>query len=70
MARRGQEVKYIKLDDLEKIRKYFKDKNKVVMLGLLNIGCNAGMRVSDLTKIKFEDIGKDGIIRLKEQKTD
>ena len=39
------------------------------MLGLLNIGCNVGMRVSDLTKLKFEDIGKDGIIRLKEQKT-
>jgi integrase len=66
---RGQEVKYIKLDDLKRIREYFKLKNKIVMLGLLNIGCNVGMRVSDLTKLKFEDIGKDGIIRLKEQKT-
>lgn len=69
MAIKGQEVKYIKLDDLERIRKYFKSKNKIVMLELLNVGCNVGLRVSDLTKLKFEDIGKDGIIRLVEKKT-
>ena len=30
--KRGQEVKYIKLDDLERMRKYFKDKNKETKL--------------------------------------
>lgn len=69
MDKRGQEVKYICKEDLRKLRKYFKLNDKVVILALINIGVNVGLRISDLSKIRFEDINSDYVVKLKEKKT-
>ena len=64
-----ESVKYIKEDDLKRIREVLKYKNKPVILELINLGVNVALRISDLQKLKFEDITKDNKIILKEQKT-
>lgn len=69
MDKRGQEVKYICKEDLKKLRKYFKSNDKVVILALINIGVNVGLRISDLSKIRFEDINSEYVVKLKEKKT-
>lgn len=69
MDKRGQEVKYICKEDLKKLRKYFKSNDKVVILALINIGVNVGLRISDLSKIRFEDINNEYVVKLKEKKT-
>ena len=69
MDKRGQEVKYISKEDLKKLRKYFKANDKVVILSLINIGVNVGLRISDLSKIRFEDINSEYVVKLKEKKT-
>lgn len=42
--------------DLERIKEFFKLKNKIVMYHMLLIGTNVALRISDLTALKFEDI--------------
>nr|WP_307775209.1 tyrosine-type recombinase/integrase [uncultured Cetobacterium sp.] len=69
MEKRGQEVKYLKENDLKRIREYLKLKNKIVILSLVNIGVNVGLRISDLSKLRFENIGRNGLVKLKEKKT-
>lgn len=64
-----ENVKYIKKEDLNKIRDYFSWKNKIVILNLINIGVNVALRISDLQNLKFEDLNKDGTIKIKEKKT-
>lgn len=63
----------IKNEDLKKMREYFLLKNNIVMYHLLNIGVNVALRISDLLKLKFEDIekipNKRMIAKIKEQKT-
>lgn len=66
---RGQEVFYIKKRDLTKIRNYFFKKEKFVILALINVGINVALRISDLGKLKFEDIDDEWKIKLKETKT-
>jgi integrase len=44
-------------------------KNKIVILGLVNIGVNVGLRISDLSQLRFEDINRYGQIKIKEKKT-
>ena len=68
MDKRGQEVRYINPNDLAQLRKYFKTNKKIVMLSLINIGVNVGLRISDLSKIKFENINPDYTIKLREKK--
>lgn len=63
------EVRYIEKEDLKNLRKFFKYKKSVVMLNVLNIGVNVGLRISDLLRLKFEDISTDNIIYIKEKKT-
>ena len=36
--KKGQEVKYIRTEDLKKIREYLKYKNKITLLNFINIG--------------------------------
>ena len=64
-----ESVKYIKEDDLKRIREVLKYKNKPVILELINFGVNVALRISDLQKLKFQDITKDNKIILREQKT-
>lgn len=63
------DVKYIKDDDLKRVREYLRLKNATVMLQLLNIGVNITLRISDLLNLKFEDIKSDNTIFIIEQKT-
>ena len=42
--------------DLERIKEFFKLKNKIVMYHMVFIGTNVALRISDLTSLKFEDI--------------
>lgn len=69
MNKRGQEVRYINPDDLLHLRNYFKNNKKIVILSLINIGVNVGLRISDLSRLKFENINLDHTIKLKEKKT-
>ena len=69
MNKKGQEVRYINKSDLVDIRKYFKENKKIIMLALINIGVNVGLRISDLSRLRFENINGDYTIRLKEKKT-
>lgn len=69
MNKRGQEVRYINPDDLLHMRNYFKNNKKIVILSLINIGVNVGLRISDLSRLKFENINPDHTIKLKEKKT-
>lgn len=62
-------VSYIKTEDLKKMRDLLKYKKKVVALSLLNIGVNVGLRISDLVRLRFEDITSDNLIYLREKKT-
>ena len=56
--KKGQEVKYIKTEDLKKIREYLKYKNKITFLAFVNIGVNVGLRISDLSTLRFENIDR------------
>lgn len=67
--KRGQEVFYIKKQDLKKIRNYFLKQEKFVILSLINVGVNTALRISDLRNLKFEDIDDEWKIKLKEIKT-
>lgn len=68
--KKGQEVKYIKEDDLKKIREYLTWKKKVVFLEFINLGCNVALRISDLSKLCFEHIDeRNWKIELIEKKT-
>ena len=68
--KKGQEVKYIRTEDLKKIREYLKYKNKITLLNFINIGVNVGLRISDLSTLRFEDIDmKTWTLTLIEKKT-
>lgn len=68
--KKGQEVKYIKEDDLKKIREHLLWKKKIVFLEFINFGCNVALRISDLSKLCFQDIDeKNWRIELIEKKT-
>ena len=56
--KKGQEVKYIKTEDLKKIREYLKYKNKISFLAFVNVGVNVGLRISDLSTLRFENIDR------------
>lgn len=66
---RGQEVKYIKEDDLKKLRLFFLKEEKFIIKSLIDIGVNIALRISDLRMIKFEDIDCEWNLRIKEKKT-
>lgn len=63
-----KEVKYLKKQDIEKLREYFEKKNKIVLLGIVNISVNTGLRISDVLDLKFENIKKDTCVVI-EKKT-
>lgn len=69
MNTKGQEVKRIKEADLKNIRKYLIENNKIDFLAFINIGVNTALRISDLSKIKFENINSDWSFEIIETKT-
>ncbi|BBA53255.1 putative recombinase (plasmid) [Fusobacterium varium] len=69
MNQKGQEVKRIKEKDLENIRKYLGEINKIGFLSFINIGVNVGLRISDLAQLRFEMINSNWEVTIKEKKT-
>lgn len=63
---RGQSVKYLQKKDVKRIIRYLEKKNKVVILGIVKFSLNTGLRISDVLKLKFEDLESEF---LKEKKT-
>ncbi len=70
MNQKGQEVKRIKEKDLENIRKYLGDINKIGFLSFINIGVNVGLRISDLAQLRFEMINSNWEVPIKENSED
>lgn len=68
-SKKGQEVKRIKENDLQNIRNYLESKNKINFLAFINIGVNTALRISDLSKIRFENITPEWSFEIKETKT-
>ncbi len=64
-----KEVRYISDNDLKRIRELLAYKDLIVMLNILNIGVNVALRISDLLKLKFEDVKSDNTITVREKKT-
>lgn len=64
---RGQSVTYLQKDDIEKIINYLEKKNKVIILAIIKFALNTGLRISDILKLKFEDID-DTYIKEKKRK--
>ena len=63
---RGQSVKYLQKKDVKKVIRYLEKENKVVILGVVKFSLNTGLRISDVLKLKFEDLESEF---LKEKKT-
>ena len=63
---KGQSVKYLQKKDVRRIIKYLEKENKVIILGIVKFSLNTGLRISDVLKLKFEDLESDF---LKEKKT-
>lgn len=42
--------------DLDRVKEFFKLKNKIVMYHMLSIGTNVALRISDLTALRFEEL--------------
>ncbi len=63
---RGQSVKYLQKKDVKRIIRYLEKENKVVILGIVKFSLNTGLRISDVLKLKFEDLESEF---LKEKKT-
>ena len=57
--KKGQEVRYINSNDIIRLKEYFRDNNKIIILSIFNIGLNTGLRISDILNLKFEDINKN-----------
>lgn len=68
-SRKTKEVFPFEKDDLKRIREYFRMRDKVVILSLINIGVNVALRYSDLSKLCFEHIRPNAVMSIVEQKT-
>lgn len=66
---KGQEVKRLQDKDLENIRKYLTENNKIHFLNFINVGVNVGLRISDLAQLRFEMINHKWEVTIREKKT-
>lgn len=55
--------------DIQRIIRYFKERNKEKYAILFMLGVNSGLRVSDILKLKVKDVLDKTFIQLSEQKT-
>ncbi|MDM0334919.1 tyrosine-type recombinase/integrase, partial [Clostridioides difficile] len=55
--------------DIEKLKRYFKNKGKIRDLTLITLGLNIGFRIEDILKLKVKDVYKKREINIKESKT-
>ena len=59
MSQKGQEVKKITKSDLKKIRQYLLEKQNIHLLAFINIGINTALKITELSKMRLEDIKSD-----------
>lgn len=59
MSQKGQEVKKITKSDLKKIRQYLLEKQNIHLLTFINVGINTALKITELSKMRLEDIKPD-----------
>ena len=59
MSQKGQEVKRITKSDLKKIRQYLLEKQNIHLLAFINVGINTALKITELSKMRLEDIKSD-----------
>ncbi|WP_158224002.1 tyrosine-type recombinase/integrase, partial [Clostridioides difficile] len=55
--------------DIEKLKRYFRNKGKIRDLTLITLGLNTGFRIEDILKLRVKDVYKKREINIKESKT-
>lgn len=68
MNKKGQEVSKIDIIDLKKIREYLEEKGNINLLAFINIGINTALKISELSKMRFEDLKFDWSIDIFDSK--
>jgi integrase len=59
LSQKGQEVKKITKSDLKKIRQYLLEKKNIHLLTFINVGINTALKITELSKMRLEDIKSD-----------
>ncbi|HBF3018166.1 TPA: tyrosine-type recombinase/integrase, partial [Clostridioides difficile] len=52
--------------DIEKLKRYFRNKGKIRDLTLITLGLNTGFRIEDILKLRVKDVYKKREINIKE----
>lgn len=68
MSQKGQEVKKITKSDLKKIRQYLLEKQNIHLLAFINIGINTALKITELSKMRLENIKPDWSIDIFDNK--
>lgn len=66
---KGQSVEYIRKKDLKRIFEYLEKNKKIVILAIVKFALNTGLRISDILKLKFENLNFKNFSTIKEKKT-
>lgn len=66
--KKGQTVKPLKKNDIEKIFNLLEKNENIVMLGIVKFALNTGLRISDLLQLKFENIENTSLTEKKLKK--
>lgn len=69
MKKKGQAVKPLKKSDVKKIFRFLEKEKNIIMLSIIKIALNTGLRISDILLLKFEDISTTVLTEKKTQKT-
>ncbi|OMK69267.1 hypothetical protein BER44_004113 [Clostridioides difficile] len=51
--------------DIEKLKRYFRNKGKIRDLTLITLGLNTGFRIEDILKLRVKDVYKKREINIK-----
>lgn len=66
--KKGQKVNTLKTKDIQRIFEYLLSENYIVMYAIVKFALNTGLRISDILKLKFEDLNKNEVLEIKTQK--
>ncbi|MBC2856998.1 tyrosine-type recombinase/integrase [Cetobacterium sp. 2A] len=65
---KGQLVKYVPEEDIQRILDYFKEKNLIVMYSISTVCLNTGLRVSDVLGLEFSNLENTSLKEIKTKK--
>lgn len=68
MNKKGQKVNSLKTKDIQRIFEYLLSEKYIVMYAIVKFALNTGLRISDILKLKFEDLNKKEVLEIKTQK--